>query len=36
MDWLLASINTPYLALFREAKKEPEERGADWAEQARP
>ena len=26
MDWLLASINAPYLALFRDAKKKPEER----------
>jgi hypothetical protein len=32
MDWLLASINAPYLALFRDAKKKPEERGADWGE----
>ena len=35
MDWLLASINAPYLALFRDAKKKPEERGADWAEQCK-
>lgn len=31
MDWLLASLNTPYLAIFREAKKPPEERSAAWA-----
>lgn len=31
MDWLLASLNTPYLAIFRDAKKLPEERGAGWA-----
>jgi glutathione S-transferase len=35
MDWLLASINAPYLALFRDAKKKPEERGADWGEQCK-
>lgn len=31
MDWLLASLNTPYLAVFRDAKKAPEEREAAWA-----
>jgi glutathione S-transferase len=35
MDWLLASINAPYLALFRDAKKKPEERAADWGEQCK-
>ena len=35
MDWLLASINAPYLALFRDAKKKPEERGTDWGEQCK-
>jgi len=35
MDWLLASINAPYLALFRDAKKKPEERAADFAEQSK-
>ncbi len=35
MDWLLASINAPYLALFRDAKKKPDERGADWGEQCK-
>ena len=35
MDWLLASINAPYLALFKDAKRKPEERGADWGEQCK-
>ena len=35
MDWLLASINAPYLALFRDAKKKPEERAADFGEQSK-
>ena len=35
MDWLLASINAPYLAIFKDAKKKPEERGADWPEQCK-
>jgi len=30
MDWLLASLNTPYVAIFKEAKKAPGERGATW------
>ena len=33
MDWQLASLNNPYLAMFREAKLEPEKRGADFAAQ---
>jgi glutathione S-transferase len=33
MDWLLASLNTPYLAMFRDAKKPAEERAADFAAQ---
>jgi glutathione S-transferase len=33
MDWLLASINTPYLAMFRDAKKEPAERAPDFPAQ---
>jgi glutathione S-transferase len=33
MDWLLASLNTPYLAMFRDAKKEPAERAPDFAAQ---
>jgi glutathione S-transferase len=35
MDWLLAAINAPYLALFRDAKKKPEERAADFGEQSK-
>jgi glutathione S-transferase len=35
MDWLLAAINAPYLALFRDAKKKPEERAADFGEQCK-
>lgn len=31
MDWQLASLNTPYLGVFREAKKKEEERGASFA-----
>lgn len=35
MDWLLASVNSPYVAIFKDAKKPPEERGADFAAQAK-
>ena len=35
MDWLLASVNTPYVAVFKDAKKAPEERGTDFAAQAK-
>jgi glutathione S-transferase len=31
MDWQLASLNAPYLGVFREAKKIAEERGAGFA-----
>ncbi len=31
MDWLLATLNPPYVGLFREAKKAPAERAASWA-----
>jgi glutathione S-transferase len=31
MDWQLASLNGPYLGIFREAKKPAAERGANWA-----
>jgi glutathione S-transferase len=31
MDWLLASLNTPYVAIFKEAKKAPGERAVSWA-----
>src|SRR4051812_12551503 len=30
MDWQLASLNNPYLAMFREAKLEPAKRSADF------
>ncbi len=30
MDWLLASLNGPYLGVFREAKKPAAERAASW------
>ncbi len=33
MDWQLASLNNPYLVMFREAKLEPAKRGADFATQ---
>jgi glutathione S-transferase len=31
MDWQLAALNGPYLGVFREAKKKPEERAANFA-----
>lgn len=34
MDWQLAALNPPYLAVFREAKNPPEQRSAGFAEQA--
>ncbi|NVO16238.1 MAG: glutathione S-transferase family protein [Rhodoplanes sp.] len=34
MDWLLASVNTPYVAVFKDAKKPAEERSADFAAQS--
>jgi glutathione S-transferase len=34
MDWLLASLNTPYVAVFKDAKKPSAERGADFAAQS--
>lgn len=33
MDWLLASLNTPYVAVFKDSKNEPEKRAADYAAQ---
>lgn len=30
MDWMLASLNPPYLGIFKEAKKAPNERGPSW------
>ncbi len=35
MDWLLASLNTPYVAIFKEAKKAPNERGAGFEADAK-
>jgi glutathione S-transferase len=34
MDWQLASLNGPYLAIFRDAKKPEGERGPSWAKDA--
>jgi glutathione S-transferase len=34
MDWLLGALNTPYVAVFRDAKKTPQERAADFAAQS--
>lgn len=33
MDWLLASLNTPYVAVFKDSKNEPEKRAPDYAAQ---
>jgi glutathione S-transferase len=33
MDWMLAALNPPYLAVFKDAKKPPSERSADFAAQ---
>jgi glutathione S-transferase len=35
MDWQLASLNAPYLAVFREAKKKEEERAPGFAADAK-
>ena len=35
MDWQLASLNPPYLGIFREAKKPVEERAASFAADAK-
>ena len=35
MDWQLAALNGPYLGVFREAKKKPEERAANFAGDAK-
>src|SRR6267378_3571170 len=32
MDWQLAALNNPYLAMFKEATHETEKRGDDFAE----
>jgi len=34
MDWMLASLNTPYLAMFKDVKKPAGERAADYAAQS--
>ena len=34
MDWLLGALNTPYVAVFKDAKKAPAERAPDFAAQA--
>jgi glutathione S-transferase len=34
MDWMLAALNAPYLAVFKDAKKPAAERGADFAAQS--
>jgi glutathione S-transferase len=34
MDWLLGSLNTPYVAVFKDAKKPPDERAPDFAAQS--
>jgi len=34
MDWNLGALNTPYVAVFKDAKKSDAERGADFAAQA--
>ena len=34
MDWMLASLNTPYVAVFKDAKKPTAERSADFAAQS--
>jgi glutathione S-transferase len=31
MDWQLASLNAPYLSIFKDAKKPAAERGASWS-----
>ncbi|MEX2647835.1 MAG: glutathione S-transferase family protein [Alphaproteobacteria bacterium] len=35
MDWLLATLNPPYLGLFKEAKKSPAERAPSWTADAK-
>jgi glutathione S-transferase len=34
MDWNLGALNTPYVAVFKDAKKAPAERAADFAAQS--
>jgi glutathione S-transferase len=35
MDWNLGALNTPYVAVFKDAKKAENDRGADFAAQAK-
>jgi glutathione S-transferase len=35
MDWMLAQLNAPFLAVFRDAKNAPEARAADFADQSK-
>jgi glutathione S-transferase len=34
MDWLLGALNTPYVAVFKDARKSPQERAPDFAAQS--
>src|SRR5215469_12807239 len=34
MDWQLGAVNPPYLAVFKDAKKSPEERSTEFAGQS--
>jgi glutathione S-transferase len=34
MDWLLGALNTPYVAVFKDAKKAPAERAPDFVAQS--
>jgi glutathione S-transferase len=34
MDWLLGALNTPYVAVFKDAKNEPAKRAPDFAAQS--
>lgn len=35
MDWLLASLNTPYVKVFVDSRNPPEKRSAAWAENSK-
>jgi glutathione S-transferase len=35
MDWLLASLNGPYVAVFKDAKNPPEQRAPEFADQCK-
>jgi glutathione S-transferase len=35
MDWLLATLNGPYVAVFKDVKNPPEQRAADYADQCK-